>query len=785
MKKYLFGWGVALCLAGASCWGAPVARAARTARVDTQGVLRWTDDGTEVAVFGVNYYAPFTVDYQHIRAKGLDFDQVMRADVAHFRRLGLTSIRIHCFDRQFSTHEGGFRANHHIELLDKLIDLCAQNGIYTILTPIAWWGGSYAEDKEGFSNDWPMKQMTGDRRSWPIQARFLKEFGEHRNTVTGRRYADDPAILCFELINEPLYPENHPDADVTDYVNALADGLRASGTTKPIFYNSWQGRNAAVGRARVDGVTGSYYPTGLVAGHTLRGSQMARIVASSLHPDDALAHKAKMIYEFDCADTPGAYMYPALAKLFRHEGVQAANQFQYDPLCLADVNQGWMTHHLSLVYTPAKALSFGIAAEVFRRLPRGCDYTPAAQTMDFAPFRLDAARNLAQLVTETDYLYTADPLDPPPAPDKLTRIWGVGTSCVAGASGNGAYFLDKAAPGLWRLQLYPDVFNTADEYSGGPSVKQVLLPGPRALRLALGDLGPSYRVRAAASGEVCTQAQDGRVLLAPGDYVVENLPAFDAAVQAALAALDTPAYAAREPSYATHLAADPPRQWGTTQPLPLEIRAAKTQKLTAHVRLTATDEHGREINLPSATTTYTIPLRNSPEEWEFFDPDEARAHVSWGGPAISFSDAVDPDRGKALRVAAKPGAFAEGGKEYVGGTVTCDYNAFQALFGPVGPAKEVVFRARATDPFTKKIECVFTQVDGGNWGVDLPLTTEWRTIRVPVKDLRPYWGTRRDGPTKPDPAQAQSFRFGYGRWLYRDTLDQPHGFELSSVKLSF
>ena len=103
----------------------------RLAKVDAEGVMRWTDDGSEVALFGVNYYPPFTVDYKSIKEKGLDFSQVMREDVAHFRRLGLTCIRIHCFDRQFSAHDGAFLNNHHVALLDELIDLCAKNGIYT------------------------------------------------------------------------------------------------------------------------------------------------------------------------------------------------------------------------------------------------------------------------------------------------------------------------------------------------------------------------------------------------------------------------------------------------------------------------------------------------------------------------------------------------------------------------------------------------------------------------------------------------------------------------------
>ena len=62
-----------------------VPRADRLAKVDAEGVMRWTDDGSEVTLFGVNYYPPFTVDYKSIKEKGLDFSQVMREDVAHFR----------------------------------------------------------------------------------------------------------------------------------------------------------------------------------------------------------------------------------------------------------------------------------------------------------------------------------------------------------------------------------------------------------------------------------------------------------------------------------------------------------------------------------------------------------------------------------------------------------------------------------------------------------------------------------------------------------------------------
>ena len=130
---------------------AAVPRADRLVNVDSSGVMRWMDDGGEVALLGVNYYAPFTVDYMALTNRGFDISRVMRDDVAHFRRLGVGCVRIHTFDRQFSTQDGGFVFNRHIALLDELIDICASNGIYTVLTPIAWWGGVFAPEKAGFS----------------------------------------------------------------------------------------------------------------------------------------------------------------------------------------------------------------------------------------------------------------------------------------------------------------------------------------------------------------------------------------------------------------------------------------------------------------------------------------------------------------------------------------------------------------------------------------------------------------------------------------------------------
>ncbi len=512
----------AFVLVSASCLGAGVEFApstaaghAQEARVDDQGVLRWVD-GSEVALWGVNYYPPFSLDYHAIKDKGLDHKAVMREDVDQFRLLGVDVIRLHCFDRQISDAEGGFIDNEHVELLDYLISLCASNGIKTVLTPIAWW---WAKSGNGFSSRYTMKELVGRRDLWPIQQRYLREFLAHRNRYTGFTYGEDPAVVFFECINEPLYDKSVKDADVTAYADALAAAIR-TGTSKPVFFNSWKGMNKAIGASGVDGITGSVYPTGLLSRHELRGSHLASVRESTLHPDEATAKKAKAIYEFDAADSEGAYFYPAFARLFRHEGVQMAAMFQYDPTALAAENCNWETHHLNLEYTPRKAVSFLVGGEAFRRLGRGCAFEVSERKMRFGPFLVDSLRDLSEMATEFDYLYSVDPVTPPPAPEKLRRVVGTGRSSVAESSGTGAYFLVRERPGVWTLRLFPSVFQTGNPFAGGMTAKFSRSVQAIDFAVHLPDLGDRFIVRDADDERTVARAIEGRVRLREGRYIL-------------------------------------------------------------------------------------------------------------------------------------------------------------------------------------------------------------------------------------------------------------------------
>ena len=681
-----------------------------------------------LSAFGLNYYAPFSVDYSALCSQGADVRQVIRDDIQHFRRLGLDGIRLHCFDRQISDADGHLIENNHTQLLDFLIAECASNGIRTVLTPIAWWGGPFAPEKDGFSNRYAMEQMVSDPIAIAAQRTYLGEFV--------RRYGQSSAVMAFELINEPLYPEMFPDDRVVDYVNSLVDAVRATGCEKPLFYNTWKGRDAVASTAHVEGASGSCYPTRLNAASELKGDLLSTIKATSLCPARLPPDRLRMIYEFDAPCTSASYLYPAMARLFRHEGVDLAFQFQYDPLPVADDNRNWKNHYLNLVYTPSKALSLAIAAEAFRRLPAGCPFVRSRCRMTFAPFLVDAERDLSQMLTEEDFLYSNDTDDAPTDTSKLLRVWGVGRSKVVATDGAGAYFLDKLSEGLWRFQLYPDVFKLADPYTF--RTNGLVLAHARTLRVRIGlpDLGQGWRVRRAGDFQVVVTAAGGEALIPPGDYIVENVREFGSRDVQIVQARPMPRYVIPALS---------------TEPAGRLIARRRQEADTRRSAVPVADTVGRL----DVSRCFNVPLLGA----AFAMREECRDE--FGARAVRVKVSTD----KSIR---------------------CGYAGIRVPFaGPRGNGCERITVTVKGAYDGERIEVVFVQDDETAWGTQVTLSREWQTYSLDVASLQPRWDTL-EMPWHEDRARASRFvalSVGFGKWLFeKSELARDHAFELSDVR---
>ena len=681
------------------------------------GVLKWADSGEEVSLWGVNYLAPFAWDYANVRRAGLRHEDVIEADITHLRRLGIDYVRLHTFDTQFTDREGNIVETDHLRLLDHLIARLSTNGLYVVLTPIAWWNVS-AKGADGFSRHWKMTEMVSNREARLEQCRYLKQFAERINRHTGRRYADEPAILAFELINEPKYPANWPDAEVTTYIDELAAALRSSGTRKPVFYSEWQKRSAAVQASSADGATNGSYPTGLDSGRR----QAGRLIESIVPFKEAIPGKLRMVYEFDAADTSDPSLYPAFALAFRASDVQLAAQFQYDLLPLASSNLSWRTHYLNLVYTPARAMSLAIGREAMHRVRRGAPYNLADRKLECPPFSIDGEKGTAVMADAESYLSVGAVSVQATDPSRLRRVWGCGSSPLVTSTGNGCYFFDKVSDGVWRLQLYPSVVEVADPFSGEPYAKTLVSPDPVRLAIGIPDIGRTYHVWTVKGLKRKTVAVDGRVLLPQGDYLLTRTECLPSDLARTVSAMDIPEFVSPEPSSSF----DP-----------------TYRKSAVEHRLEIAQKGVRE-----------------PSDWRL----DALAKTNWIG-ASTF--AVEPN--VSLRFGVASDVFAD----RFPSAARDDSAAFS-------------IRLKADEQATRSVEVMFTTDEGVSYVRVVPVSTEWRTLRLPLRSFGVAgWSANKKPKRSPTISSVREMGFTMGRWLYPESEDSPHGIRFDWIRPSF
>ncbi|WP_181305528.1 membrane or secreted protein [Rufibacter sp. XAAS-G3-1] len=498
--------------------------------VDQKGILRWKKDNQEAAFFGVNYTVPFAYGYRSVKARNVDLEKAIDQDVYHMARLGLDAFRVHVWDTEITDTLGNLLENEHLRLFDYLVYKLKQRNIRIMLTPIAFWGNGYPEKDEetpGFSRLYGKQKALVNEAAFKAQENYLKQLLHHVNPYTKLTYGADANIIGAEVNNEPHH--SGPKARTTEYVNRMVAAMRGTGWTKPIFYNiSESPRYAdAVARANVNGFSFQWYPTGLVANHTLQGNYLPHVDRYHI-PFDTIPefrNKALMVYEFDAGDVLGSYLYPAMAKSFRGAGFQWATQFAYDPLATAYANTEYQTHYLNLAYTPSKAISLLIAAKAFHRLPLRKSYGVYPADSVFEAFRVSYKEALSEMNTAQEFLYSNSTRTQPVNAAKLKRVAGVGSSPLVSYSGTGAYFLDKLDKGVWRLEVMPDAIPIRDPFAKASPSKEVtrIQWQTQDMQIRLAELGETFTITAVNEGNTyLAAAQGGRFQVQPGTYVLSK-----------------------------------------------------------------------------------------------------------------------------------------------------------------------------------------------------------------------------------------------------------------------
>jgi hypothetical protein len=564
--------------------------AVRPVYLDSHGVVRWRESKQEVALYGANYCIMSGSDYRMAGLVSTDRKAMIDEDMAQFARMGWTALRLCSWgDWENADRSGNLIANEHVDLLDYLIARASERGIYILLTPIHTYNPAFADQinkstqNVGFSRYFERPEMGTNPVSIAAQANYIRQLLNHVNRYTGVAIKNEPAILFVEMINEPVH---HPEdlAGSIKYINTLVAAVRDTGSRQITFFNVSQdfAIAPAIDRSKVDGVSFGWYPTGLVAGHTLRGNFLQAVDA---YPDmlrPQLNGRPRIVYEFDQADLISGYMYPAMARSFRSVGAQFAAMFAYDMLQTAPYNLGWQTHFLNLVHTPRKAVSAVIAAEAMRRLPRMRSYGRYPDNLVFGDFRISYQDDLSELNADDAFMNAGATQDGPRHPATLKRIVGYGSSGVVDYEGTGAYFLDKVRDGIWRLEVYPDEILVRDPFEQPQPDKIVsrLLYRSWPMGLHLPDLGGEFyatpiRVPADTSAAV-RRASNAAFSVEPGVWLLTKNEGVDrATLPARIARVGFDEFHVNEPiSYPDFIQTLAPKEYPAGSPIEIRARVA-------------------------------------------------------------------------------------------------------------------------------------------------------------------------------------------------------------------
>ncbi|MDB5249065.1 MAG: rane or secreted protein [Segetibacter sp.] len=498
--------------------------------VDKNGVLRYTKGNAEAAFFGVNYTVPFAYGYRSVKRTGIELEQAIDHDVYHLARLGLDAFRVHVWDWEITDSLGNLLENEHLRLFDYLLAKLEERNIKILITPIAFWGNGYPEKDErtgSFSNVYGKGPSVVAEAPIKAQENYMKQFFSHVNPYTKLTYTNDPGVIAMEINNEPHH--SGPKERTTEYINRLAAAVRSTGWTKPVFYNISESPTYAdaVVKSNVDGHSFQWYPTGLVANHTLEGNFLPHVDKYHIPFDTIPAFKkrAKMVYEFDAGDVLQSYMYPAMVRSFRGAGMQWATQFAYDPMATAYANTEYQTHYVNLAYTPSKAISLMIASKAFHKLPRLKSYGTYPADSLFDVFRVSYKAQLSEMNSPEEFYYSNSTSTQPVNINNLKHIAGVGNSALVQYKGYGAYFLDQVAQGVWRLELMPDAIHIRDPFEKASPKKEVTRIQwlKQSMQIMLPDLGTDFTISGSNPGNSYSTTSSANTFeISPGTYILKS-----------------------------------------------------------------------------------------------------------------------------------------------------------------------------------------------------------------------------------------------------------------------
>ncbi|MDA3925415.1 MAG: hypothetical protein PF904_12025 [Kiritimatiellae bacterium] len=170
--------------------------------------------------------------------------------------------------------------------------------------------------------------------------------------------------------------------------------------------------------------------------------------------------------------------------------------------------------------------------------------------------------------------------------------------------------------------------------------------------------------------------------------------------------------------------------------------------------------------------------------WSIFDADEWLRSRLWNKKIQRWGTSDDQGR-TAVHIGAE--GFSDD-FESLSMRGTCDGSTLANLWKGADEDAILYVCARAAAPATTSFELALMESGGVTWGTVVKLTPEWRTTRIPIKNLRLFTHWDPEAAQNAGPSlrlsRLQNVNVCFGSWLFPKKSDQPHAMEISAIGIT-
>jgi hypothetical protein len=192
-------------------------------RIYVQDATLFHEDGSEVALWGLNFQSAMSWEWGRSRRDGRprsfdssDWKSIVDRGFDEIQQMGCEVIRIHLCPGDFADSEGNLVENEWLDMVDYTIAECHRRGIYisfSLINHLQVQGGVVDGAFIDYNDKDLRWELMVDPEKIAISENYIRQLVNRRNPYdNNRKYKHNPAWIIAEIMNEPTWPKNVPQS---------------------------------------------------------------------------------------------------------------------------------------------------------------------------------------------------------------------------------------------------------------------------------------------------------------------------------------------------------------------------------------------------------------------------------------------------------------------------------------------------------------------------------------------------------------------------------------------